>query len=222
MWVWGPVTQFALDLKGIDSSGTGGGDIMELIVRIGARRRCCEMLLDSFMNGFIYKLYQIKWRRFGRKIHAAHRVIDLLIILLLAWQTFQLKADPTSLREVRPLTVGSLALMGLAMVMEARTTITFVLEARGRGDGMIPFAAQVKLGIDFLKQHNVVIQFVAYAVALVGAIFIFSDTLLPDTTAFRGVRMALRQPLHPCGCLLHVHTWDASLARPSHPNYHLT
>ena len=66
---------------------------MELIVRIGARRRCCEMLLDSFMNGFIYKLYQIKWRRFGRKIHAAHRVIDLLIILLLAWQTFQLKAD---------------------------------------------------------------------------------------------------------------------------------
>ena len=25
MWVWGPVTQFALDLKGIDSSGRGGG-----------------------------------------------------------------------------------------------------------------------------------------------------------------------------------------------------
>ena len=34
MWVWGPVTQFALDLNGIDASGIGGGDVMELIVRV--------------------------------------------------------------------------------------------------------------------------------------------------------------------------------------------
>ena len=39
MWVWGPVTQFALDLKGIDSSGKGSCDIMELIARNGARQR---------------------------------------------------------------------------------------------------------------------------------------------------------------------------------------
>ena len=32
-WVWGPVTQFSLDLVGVDSAGKGGGDIMELIVR---------------------------------------------------------------------------------------------------------------------------------------------------------------------------------------------
>lgn len=35
MWVWGPVTQLALDLKGIDSTGEGGNDLMELIVRVG-------------------------------------------------------------------------------------------------------------------------------------------------------------------------------------------
>ena len=34
MWVWGPVTQFSLDLSGIDSAGAGAGDIMELIVRV--------------------------------------------------------------------------------------------------------------------------------------------------------------------------------------------
>ena len=33
--MWGPVTEWWMDLKGIDSSGTGSGDIMELIVRIG-------------------------------------------------------------------------------------------------------------------------------------------------------------------------------------------
>ena len=36
MWVWGPVTQFSLNLEGIDSARVGGGDIMELIARIGA------------------------------------------------------------------------------------------------------------------------------------------------------------------------------------------
>jgi hypothetical protein len=55
-WVWGPVTSFLLDLNGIDSSGAGGGDIMELIVRVQASRRTQTMLLDSFMNGFIWQV----------------------------------------------------------------------------------------------------------------------------------------------------------------------
>jgi hypothetical protein len=186
MWVWGPVTQFALDLKGIDSSGTGGGDVMELIVRIGARRRCCEMLLDSFMNGFIWKLYQIKWKRFGRRIWAVHRILDFLIIILLTVQTFNLKSDPACLPDVRPLSSAVLVLIGLQIMQEACTTITFVLDSRGRGDGRIPVAAQVKLAIEFLKQHNVLIQFLAYALALVGSIFIFSDTLLPHADDFEG------------------------------------
>ena len=67
-WVWGPVTEWCLDLNGIDSAAAGSGDIMELIVHSSARRRTCEMLLDHFMNGFIYKLYIEKWDRFGRKV----------------------------------------------------------------------------------------------------------------------------------------------------------
>ena len=50
-WVWGPVTSFSLDLNGIDSAGAGGGDIMELITRMGASKATTSMLLDSFMNG---------------------------------------------------------------------------------------------------------------------------------------------------------------------------
>jgi len=70
MWVWGPVTQFALDLSGIDSVGGGGGDIMELIVRVDASTRTKEMLLDTFMNGFIFQLFTKKWHLYGRKLHS--------------------------------------------------------------------------------------------------------------------------------------------------------
>ena len=54
LWVWGPVTNHALDLSGVDSSMAGGGDIMDLIVRDDASLRTTELLLDDFMNGFWY------------------------------------------------------------------------------------------------------------------------------------------------------------------------
>jgi hypothetical protein len=52
-WIWGPVTQFSLSLGGVDSTGEGGGDIMDLIVRPDASKRTTELLLDEFMNGFL-------------------------------------------------------------------------------------------------------------------------------------------------------------------------
>ena len=56
LWIWGPVTQHSISLKGIDSAGEGGGDIMELIAQIDASRRTRELVLDTFMTGFIYAL----------------------------------------------------------------------------------------------------------------------------------------------------------------------
>ena len=66
-WEWGPVIEYALDLDGIDSAGVGGNDIMELIGRAGANRATTSLLLDSFMNGFLHRLFCQKWRIFGRK-----------------------------------------------------------------------------------------------------------------------------------------------------------
>ena len=59
-WVWGPVTSFSLDLNGIDSAGAGGGDIMELITRMGASKATTSMLLDSFMNGVSSKIIALR------------------------------------------------------------------------------------------------------------------------------------------------------------------
>lgn len=60
LWIWGPVTQFSMNLQGIDSAGEGGGDIMELVAREDAFRDTCALLLDSFMLGFINKLFLSK------------------------------------------------------------------------------------------------------------------------------------------------------------------
>jgi hypothetical protein len=60
LWIWGPVTQHSMNLRGIDSAGDGGGDIMELVARNDAKRETCALLLDSFMCGFINKLFILK------------------------------------------------------------------------------------------------------------------------------------------------------------------
>jgi hypothetical protein len=38
LWVWGPITQHSIDLRGIDSVGDGGSDMLELVARLGASR----------------------------------------------------------------------------------------------------------------------------------------------------------------------------------------
>ena len=96
----GPVTSFLLDLEGIDSSGKGGGDIMELIVRDRANRKTTMMVLDSFMNGFIHQLYMKKWYKYGRRIHYARRGVDACIIVLITYIAFATKVNPYDLARV--------------------------------------------------------------------------------------------------------------------------
>ena len=78
MWKWGPVTQYSIDLAALDSAGEGCGNVMELIANRNACRPTQEMLLDSFMTGFINKLYLLKWHLFGWKVRS--RQDDLLAI----------------------------------------------------------------------------------------------------------------------------------------------
>ena len=180
MWVWGPVTQYALSLEGVDSAGRGSGDVMELIVRIGARRRTTEMLLDSFMNGFIYTLYQQKWRRFGRRIHYARRAADFVLVVSLAVQTLYIKAHPEDLASVQPLSYLHFALIALAVEEEARTTRAFMREeSSAEGDARIPLAARLRKAAAFLSQHRIHLQLLAFIFVLAGAMLVLGVVPLP-------------------------------------------
>ena len=88
LWKWGPVTQYMIDLKGVDSAGEQKGeDVMELVGQVtcaelrahvtsamrardltdgrlvgqmNAIPETQQLLLDSVMNGFVYQLFAQK------------------------------------------------------------------------------------------------------------------------------------------------------------------
>merc|ERR1719197_1564032 len=81
LWKWGPVTQFQINLEGIDSASGLGGEVLELIGRFDAKEKTQEMLLDDFMNGFMQNLFVEKWERFGQKMWMVHRLLDLVYLV---------------------------------------------------------------------------------------------------------------------------------------------
>ena len=81
LWVWGPVTQYQLSLEGIDSSGHGASDVMEILTREDADVQTQEFLLDDFMSGFLFTLFQQKWAKFGWYMHVAMRALDFAVVL---------------------------------------------------------------------------------------------------------------------------------------------
>lgn len=56
LWVWGPVTQYQISLAGIDSSGNGACDVMEILIREDSSRATQEFILDDFMKGAAARL----------------------------------------------------------------------------------------------------------------------------------------------------------------------
>jgi hypothetical protein len=47
MWKWGPVTQYLVDLQGIDSAGAGHADVMEIVAGIESGEEQSAFLLDE-------------------------------------------------------------------------------------------------------------------------------------------------------------------------------
>lgn len=62
VWEWGPLAEFEIPVDEIDSANSKGRlTVMEILVAPGASVPSQEMLLDRFMNGFLYKQYREKW-----------------------------------------------------------------------------------------------------------------------------------------------------------------
>ena len=64
---FGPLTMYTLPLRGIDTEGVvGSRSVMGMIPDASAANDTHRMLLDTFMNGFIFKLFQAKWDKWAR------------------------------------------------------------------------------------------------------------------------------------------------------------
>ena len=175
-WIWGPVTSFLLNLDGIDSSGQGGGDIMELIVRNKAGRKTTEMLLSSFMNGFIWALYERKWKLYGRKLHWTIVSLDATLIVANGVYSFLLKSSPESQAYLRPILFLIVGLMSVLALRECFVTFLHIQNERASGDaqqtGLAYYWLRAKT---FIMQHGVHLQLTACS--LTAAALLISYTL---------------------------------------------
>ena len=62
--------------------------LMELIGKVTARKATTEMLLDSFMGGFLHTLFRLKWELFARRWYLYHLLLDGLYVALLNLTVF--------------------------------------------------------------------------------------------------------------------------------------
>jgi len=94
VWEWGPAIQYEICLRGIDSSGDGGNDVLEIICEPDVRQETASLLLDDVFYGLLHKVVLKKWSLFGRYMHVAMTVIDSALFVQLVMTAFDLKRDP--------------------------------------------------------------------------------------------------------------------------------
>jgi len=191
LWKWGPVTQYTIDLSDIDSANGGSGDVMQLVARENALRGTQEMLLDSFMFGFLYKLYVQKWKRFGWKIHYARRVLDMALLVVLVVLSFRLKASLTN-DGLRPLVYAAFILIGVSIGEELRCAKLFYIDVlqiepdqrqgKRTWTGRQGRRESLRATISFCRLHMLHVLLAAHFLACSACTIILTTPLVPERT----------------------------------------
>jgi len=96
-WQWGPVSEWHINLEGIDSVGQTGNDVLELLGMLDASAETQRMLLDDFVAGIFHELFVQKFMRFGRKVFIGLRLMDVFFLGTLYTIAVWLKTQPASL-----------------------------------------------------------------------------------------------------------------------------
>ena len=204
LWVWGPVTQYSINLLGVDSAGDGSGDVMELVGRFDAAKETTTLLLDSFMQGFIYELFKLKWNKFGSRIHYARVLVDIIGLLLMITMAMRMKLNPSleTQIEVRPIAIVVLIIIAFGVEEELRRARLFWLNERDKlpasenapkdqDSGSISTAApvglstrtMVKLTMRFVNEHGGALYAIAAAFTIASCILM----LCVDFPDFHGL-----------------------------------
>ena len=188
LWIWGPVTQHSISLKGIDSAGEGGGDIMELIAQIDASRRTRELVLDTFMTGFIYSLYREKWKKFGYKLYYARLLVDCILLICLVTLSFALKSSPDNQEAVKPLCIAMLVLIGILVIEELRVGYLYVKNYAfdGDGDGDVDAVDMRRQLHQFFKLHWINLLFYSYLFTIAACVIVLTVDLEPQPLMYNG------------------------------------
>ncbi|KAL1511772.1 hypothetical protein AB1Y20_005058 [Prymnesium parvum] len=205
LWKWGPITQYMIDLDGVDSAGAQKGeDVMELVGQMNAVVETKELLLDSVMNGFVYSLFEYKWKRYSGKLHWLLLCFDLLYVVPLTILCFEVKTDVKQSSKMMWLPELVLFTGGLSLMPDL-ITFPFWWDAHGWWRFMGPrwrmklFAEMLEwiagLGI-YLKFTSVFLAVIACTMLLLPG---------PINDVFRPNGTSRRQMLHNGGKAVESH-----------------
>ena len=164
LWKWGPVTQFQINLNGIDSASGKGGEVLELIGRFDAKIPTQEMLLDDFRDGFLHRLFEEKWERFGQKMWMVHRLLDLVYLVPLCTNALWLKEAPVSALQQTWLPICTLLTMGPCLEEDIRSGLLWWSGYQGP-----PADKSTQFGV-WCSAHNVTSKVLGCALTAVGCV----------------------------------------------------
>lgn len=161
LWKWGPVTAYEINLDGVDSAGDAECDVMEIIGRLDCPKETTEMLLDSFMQGFIHDLFVQKWRRYGKWIHYFKIFLHVVYTGSLANIAFGLKAHPERMR-LDAFWPGFVMVVLVVLLEEELRTFYLWWDNEGATRN---FRKKLWKGVNWLSSFQVDLQLVGYVCA---------------------------------------------------------
>jgi len=157
-----------------------------------------QMLLDDFVDGLFYELYQQKWRRFAKVQHYVARAGDAAYLALLVHYTVAIKKDPVQVdRTMIPLLV--LLFSAVMCAFEVAATMQWVRGRRSSHSSWVAIGRRLVLWMGDLMMYR---RLAGICCSATGCILVLSrrdETHQPDGAGDEAVWTCLG-----VGMLLHM------------------
>lgn len=175
LWKWGPVTAYSLNLEGIDSSGDGAADVMEVIGRQSASRVTQSLILDNMMQGFLYKLFQQKWHLYGWFLHYVWCALDVTIITLVVLLGLALKEET---EKGLHKSFGNLITLFVVSIL-CELFVACLYAGNIRQNATVHTGEVLRRTWNWMKEFDIDMKFFSYGLLTVaGLMYLYTDTEL--------------------------------------------
>jgi hypothetical protein len=146
---------------------------MELLGDDEALHETQSMLLDTFIDGFLFKLFTQKWSKYGWKIHNSRRLVDLVLLLCLAIFGLMLKEGNAAAGEAcGRLAIAAIALMLFNLWREGSLALSYYREQdisdseNVASENVVGRWERIRETVGWMKTHVVHVMVVSYLFAV--------------------------------------------------------
>jgi hypothetical protein len=129
------------------------------------------------------RLYQAKWRLYGRRVHFIRLLVECVLLASLVIQSMWLKGWPSSSMASggpQRLAVLHLVLVAISLEEEARTFYLYARNQQGDGDTRMRLTWLLSEVWAFMLQHSVHVLVLSHLFTLGGCAMLLIPGLLPD------------------------------------------